>query len=316
MGENTGIEWTKHSFNPWWGCARISPGCAFCYADRDSQRLGLPGLWRRHGPRRMMADSTWRNPLKWNRDAERDGEPARVLCASMADVFEDNPQVVDARKRLWDLIGLTPWLRWLLLTKRPENVADMVPWGDSWPAHVWLGTSVENQRYAGERIPVLLAHPAAQLFLSCEPLLGPVDLTRVDAGDGRPFNCLAPARGPAVTWVIAGGESGGAKARLMHPAWATSLRDQAHRSQTPFLFKQWGEWAPRGRLRDGEPLPVDNARTLILNEAGNKRGRAAGSLTNALCEFSDGSHCEVMERVGKKAAGRLLDGRLWNEVPQ
>lgn len=172
------IEWTDYTYNPWWGCARVSPACRSCYADTLATRYGHDQLWRRKGPRRMMSDAHWKQPLKWNRDAERDGTPKRVFCASMADVFEDHPDVVEARKRLWDLIDATPWLHWQLLTKRPENVASMAPWGADWPENVWLGTSVENQRWAETRIPHLLAAPAKTRFLSCEPLLSELDLSQ------------------------------------------------------------------------------------------------------------------------------------------
>ena len=156
----------------------MSPACWFCYADRDAQRYGHQ-VWRRHGPRRMLSEANWQRPFRWNRDAERAGVPAKVFCASMADVFEDHPDVAARRERLWGLIEATPWLIWQLLTKRPENIARMVPWGGEWPPHVWVGTSVENQRYAGERIPILVSAAArARIrFLSCEPLLGTVDLS-------------------------------------------------------------------------------------------------------------------------------------------
>lgn len=152
VGENTKVEWAHHSFNPWWGCARLSPACRFCYADRDAKRYGHGGLWRRHGPRRMMADSTWRNPIKWNRAAKRACERARVFCASMADVFEPHPDVFEARRRLLlEVIPQTPWLDWLLLTKRPEHVAELVPWGTGWPPNVWLARPA-HLRHGSQRL--------------------------------------------------------------------------------------------------------------------------------------------------------------------
>lgn len=187
-----------------------------------------------------------------------------------------------------------------------------------WPLpNVWLGVSVEDQDTADGRIPPLLGTPAAVRFLSVEPLLGPVDLERGG------WSLLRPRRAPPrdgyrperIHWVIAGGESGPG-ARPMHPRWVTSLRDQCVRAGIPFHFKQWGEWAAKGRLRDCVPLPVDDDRTLILNVDGNRRGQASGSITNRLAEFSDGSHCEVMHRVGKKAAGRELEGQLWDQFPE
>lgn len=302
MSDTTAIEWTDHTFNPWWGCARVSPACRFCYADRDARRYGME-LWRRHGPRRMLSDANWAKPLKWNRDAERAGVPAKVFCASMADVFEDHPQVAEPRKRLWDLIERTPWLRWQLLTKRPENVAAMAPWGDSWPGHVWLGTSVENQRYADERIPVLLQHPAAELFLSCEPMVGPVDLS----------SYIARSDGPSVSWVISGGESG-PKARVMHPDWPRSLRDQCVAARVPFLFKQWGEWAPGSAPVDSKRMDAtvarDDGRTFIPAE------RLWSETPSVDRDRVNRKGWAMVHRAGKKAAGRELDGRTWDEYPQ
>jgi protein gp37 len=268
MADETAIQWTDHTFNTWWGCARVSPACRFCYADGLARRYGHE-LWRRSGPRRMLSDTNWKKPLKWNRDAERAGKPALVFCCSMADVFERHPvdeinaQLDSARARLWDLIDETPWLRWQLLTKRIENVASMAPWGEQWPSNVWLGTSVEDQRRADERIPTLLMLPAAVRFLSCEPLLGPVDLTKVAYTDGggthldvvhgrhgAPGLWAAPAQ--RVSWVIAGGESG-PKHRPMNLDWARSLRDQCAAAGVPFLFKQVGGRTSKagGRELDG-----------------------------------------------------------------
>ncbi len=239
MGDTTGISWTDHTFNPWWGCSRVSPACRFCYADTLASRYGHE-LWRRKGPRRMLSEKNWTRPLAWNRDAAAAGIPARVFCASMADVFEDHPAVTAARTRLWDVIEATPWLRWQLLTKRIENVAGMVPWGSRWPGHVWIGCSVESQRYAGERIPHLLRLPAAERFLSCEPLLAPLDLG----------NWLAPPGG--VTWLIAGGESGaGDKRREMDPAWLTGLIGQCRTAGVPVFVKQ--DSGPRSGMQGRIP---------------------------------------------------------------
>jgi protein gp37 len=239
MGTNSAISWCDHTFNPWWGCARVSPGCVNCYADRDATRWGMNDLWRANGPRRMMSENYWRQPAKWNREAQAAGTHVKVFCASMADVFEDHPDVVEARARLWDLIEVTPWLRWQLLTKRPENVAGMVPWGGDWPATVWLGTSVENQRYADERIPVLASLPARVRFLSCEPLLAPVDLSPwLDAGQ--------------LDWCITGGESGGARRREMSIAWLESVTGQCQAAGVPVFVKQDSGPRPgmQGRIPD------------------------------------------------------------------
>lgn len=254
MSEFSKIEWTDHTFNPWWGCVRVSPACRFCYADAQARRYGHE-VWRKKGPRRMLSDANWAKPLKWNRDAERAGVPAKVFCASMADVFEDHPDVAEPRERLWEVVDATPWLRWQILTKRPENIADMAPWGTDWPPHVWVGTSVENQRFAEQRIPTLLRIPAAVLFLSCEPLLGPVDLRNVRAANGALIDCLngdvktpdgreVYAGAPnSVSWVIAGGESG-SKARPTELEWVRSLVGQCRDAHAAPFVKQLGTaWA-------------------------------------------------------------------------
>lgn len=166
--ENSKIEWTTHTFNPWWGCVKVSAGCEHCYAETFSKRTGH-SIW---GPakttsRRLFTDKHWAEPLKWNETAQQAGERHRVFCASMADVFEDHPQVIDARQRLFELIDRTPYLDWLLLTKRPENIRRLWPFGwyddqYTWP-NIWLGTSVENQIAADTRIPHLLGIPATVL---------------------------------------------------------------------------------------------------------------------------------------------------------
>lgn len=257
MGDLTHIQWTNHTFNPWWGCSRVSPACRFCYADRDASRYGFE-LWRRHGERRMLSENNWRRPLKWNREAEAEGVPAMVFCASMADVFEDHPQLNEPRERLWGLIEATPWLYWQLLTKRPENVAGMVPWGNDWPVNVWLGTSVETQRWADTRIPVLLNTPARTRFLSAEPLLSPVDLstwldTRLACGCGADdcsAFCMAPEPS-GIDWVIVGGESG-PKSRPMDITWAQRLITQCRAAEVAVFMKQTGRvYAKRnGFVRD------------------------------------------------------------------
>lgn len=227
MSDVTEIAWTDHTFNPWWGCARVSPACRFCYADSLAKRYGHE-IWRRNGDRRILSEQNWRKPLKWNRDAEAAGVPAKVFCASMADVFEDHPQLVEPRERLWGVIEATPWLRWQLLTKRPENVASMAPWGENWPAHVWLGTSVENQRWANARVPVIRKVPAKVRFLSAEPLLGYVDiLEHLASGD--------------IHQVIVGGESGnGSKIRPMQLACARHLIGQCRQYEVAAFMKQTG----------------------------------------------------------------------------
>ena len=263
MGEGSKIEWTDHTFNPWWGCTRVSPACDHCYAETFAKRTGHD-VWGRDGDRRTFGDKHWSEPVRWNEKAKAEGVRRRVFCASMADVFEDRPDLDGERARLWDLIDDTPSLDWLLLTKRPENIQRMYPsrWHYRHPqANVWLGTTVENQRYADLRIPKLLQVPAAVHFLSCEPLLGAIDLNRWlhdsncwivdDAEESQCCTCAEP-REVAVGWVIAGGESG-AGHRPMDIDWPRALRDQCVAAGVPFLFKQWGGRTPKagGRELDG-----------------------------------------------------------------
>ena len=180
MGKQTGISWTDHTFNPWWGCAHASPGCDNCYAETFDNRLGLEH-WGPKAPRRHFGPKHWAAPVAWNLQAQRAGVRARVFCASMADVFEDRFDLEVARAKLFQLLEATPFLDWQLLTKRPGNVPRMVPaaWlAGGWPRNAWIGTTVEDQRRADERIPLLLQAPAPVRFLSCEPLLERVDLSQ------------------------------------------------------------------------------------------------------------------------------------------
>ncbi len=219
-------------------------------------------------PRRPISEATWRNPVKWNHQAAVDGVHRKVFCASMADVFEDHPVAAASRERLFPLIEMTPHLDWQLLTKRPENVMQYVPL--SWqmrglPGNVWMGTSVENQHWADVRIPILLQIPAKVRFLSCEPLLGPLDLSdwldiykpieayRAGTQDQIPWSRQSSFHVNRLHWVIAGGESG-SKHRVMQSAWAYNLRDQCLTGNVPFFFKQWGGRTAKsgGDLLDGQ----------------------------------------------------------------
>lgn len=231
MGERSAISWTDHTFNPWRGCARVSPGCQHCYAEAMARRNPkVLGEWGATAARVPASERYWRLPTKWDAEAEAAGRRALVFCASLADVFEDRQDLDEHRERLWALIEATPNLVWLLLTKRPRNIYGMVPWpwigDDCWPENVWIGTTAEDQRRADERVGYLLEVPAPVRFLSCEPLLGPVDLG-----------------GDVPDWVIVGGESG-PRARPMDADWVRGLRDQAVESGVPFHFKQWGGTRP------------------------------------------------------------------------
>jgi protein gp37 len=227
MARNSRIEWTDHTFNPWWGCTKKSAACKHCYAEAWSKRVGTK-VWGKAAPRRFFGDAHWTGPLAWNKAAEAAGQRHRVFCASMADVFEDRRDLDPWRERLARLISETPSLDWLLLTKRPDDVPDLAPWGTDWPMNVWLGTTIENQREANRRLDGFVDIPARVRFLSCEPLLSGLNLNRWIS---------------RIHWVIAGGESGG-NARPMDPDWARGLRDQCIAASVPFHFKQWGSWAP------------------------------------------------------------------------
>ena len=237
MARDSRIEWTDHTFNPWWGCAKVSPACDHCYAEAWAKRIGLD-IWSAGRPRRFLSDTYWHQPKLWNKAAEEQGTRARVFCASMADVFEWKKGLSPWRERLWMLIDETPFLDWLLLTKRPHLVRRMAPWDDDWPANVWLGTTVEDQKWVSKRMPHLATSSARVRFLSCEPLLGGISLKEWLARD-------------AVQWVIAGGESG-PKARPSDPAWFLGVRDECAMYGTAFHFKQWGDWAPLHAIHDVE----------------------------------------------------------------
>lgn len=246
MAETT-IEWAHFTFNPVWGCQKVSPGCAHCYAETWATRYGHDVFGPvATTPRRVFGEKHWNEPRRWNRVAEQFGERRRVFCASMADVFEDHPTTTAALSTLWDLIRATPALDWLLLTKRPERIAASLPadWGTGWP-HVWLGTSVESHDYVS-RVELLLQVPAAVRFLSCEPLLGPValrgsyhDFLEGWGSDNDGYGNPVQVQTERIDWVIAGGESG-VGARPCDPAWLRQLRDDCEATGTPFFLKQLG----------------------------------------------------------------------------
>lgn len=253
MGEHTNIAWCDHTFSPWRGCAEVSPACLHCYARAWADRWGKNGLWGPRGRRQVASPAYWRGPLAWDRAAAVAGRPALVFCGSLCDVFEDRPDLAEPRARLWDLIERTPNLIWLVLTKRSENIGGMIP--KLWtipkldpeafmPPNVWLGVTAENQAMADLRIPYLLGRTATVRFVSCEPLLGPIDLR-----SGTGAELLTAAGG--IGWVIVGGESGPGR-REMDLGWAGDLQAQCHRAGIPFFMKQDGGYRPgeRGRMPD------------------------------------------------------------------
>jgi len=310
MGQNSAIEWTTHTHNPWTGCTKVSDGCKFCYAEALMDKRWGKVKWGDNGTRARASDAYLREPFKWDRLAKAAGERHRVFCASLADVFEDRPELMPWRRDLFDTICRTPNLDWLLLTKRPENALRMMVEAGLYAVenpnlphpqpNLWIGTSVEDQKNADARIPHLLQCPAAVRFLSAEPLLGPISFRWLA---GWPENAPTTAMNPTgitdeydglrrLDWVIVGGESGHG-ARPMHPDWARNLRDQCQAAGVAFFFKQWGEWSPRVGQFSDEQLWA--------------RDRSGGVLWD--------NRIPQMIRVGKKAAGRLLDGREWSEFP-
>ncbi len=229
MGELSKIEWCDHTFNPWIGCQKISAGCDNCYAENMMDRRFGRVEWGPHGERKRTSEANWRTPYKWVREAN--GRRPRVFCASLADVF-DNKVPEEWRTELWFLISLTPELDWLLLTKRPENIAKMLPadWGNGWP-NVWLGTTCEDQKAYLRRYPVLAEIPANVHFISYEPAIGPLAIN------------LACPPVLAPDWIICGGESGNG-ARLMEEWWARNLRDDCEAAGIAFFMKQMTGKAP------------------------------------------------------------------------
>lgn len=233
MAENSNIPWTDHTFNPWIGCAQIGPGCANCYAEVQDQHWKWTSAgWGRGKPRRRTSAAYWREPLKWNRQAEAEGRRVKVFSASLADVFDH--EVPKAwREDLWDLIRKTPHLDWIIVTKRIENAPAMLPadWGRGWP-NVWLVLTVCNQNEFDKHVGNFLKIPAAIHGLSIEPLLDWIDIhSRGCAGD--------------IDWYIVGAESGPG-ARPMDIEWVRSLRGQLnrlrhtepHRRQPALFYKQ------------------------------------------------------------------------------
>jgi len=366
------IEWTDEVWNPVTGCTRASAGCDNCYAVRMSYRLenmgqedykGLTvvngkgdrhfnGIVRCHEDRLTI-------PLRWRK-------ARRCFVNSMSDLFhKDVP--FDFIDKVFAVMAITPHITYQVLTKRPERMAEyfadeagrssgwrvavqLEKWNRGfqagkiqWPLpNVWLGTSVEDQQTADERVPLLLHVPAAVRFLSCEPLLGRVDLRELpvpwralsDDDIGKPFTFNALCRDDDndlyhsenhIDWVICGGESG-PKARPMHPEWARALRDQCQTAGVPFHFKQWGEWAPVRETHNvvsDDQLGKVQGYTVVSSTDRNsigKQGFYAFPTTrreNANSQYAGQfSSFEVLDRVGKHTAGRLLDGRTHDEFPE
>lgn len=291
MGEVTAISWCDHTWNPWIGCTKVSPACDGCYAeqlmDKRHGRVEWGGPGKGIGTRSRTSASTWNDPFRWQRKAEKTSTRPFVFCASLADIF-DNQVPAEWRAEAFDVMRRTPRLVYLLLTKRPQNIVGLCRQAGGLPPNAAIGTTVEDQKRFDINVPALraakhLVDPAFA-FLSCEPLLGPV-------------------AGPLhdIDWIITGGETdqGAHKARPSHPAWFRSLRDQATDAGAAFHHKQNGEWMPRGYAFSlgiiPEPYAPVNGRNIIAPWGGND---------------------VVMARVGKHQSGRLLDFVLHDDRPE
>jgi protein gp37 len=318
MADHSAIEWTDASWNPVVGCTKVSPGCTNCYAEKIAERFGGRGSFAivRHSEDKLDL------PLRWRR-------PRRVFVNSMSDLFHDavpTPFIA----RVFAVMARTPHHTYQLLTKRHGRMRSLLTSADFttlvrraagdtevvWPLpNLWLGVSVEDQQRADLRIPVLLSTPATVRWLSCEPLLGPIDLHRAitPLGDPRGHGLTATwvhtagccRRLHGLDWVVAGGESGPG-ARPMHPDWARTLRDQCQHADVAFFFKQWGAHAPEDQHTwtetDGTPRgPI----TVLAADASTWTGMPLAAPTGAV----------RMRRVGKHRAGRVLDGRIHDTYP-
>lgn len=302
MADKSKIEWTDATWNPVTGCSHVSEGCRFCYAERLAKRLhamGRPGYtdlpWTHQNAERniFLHPKLLDKPLHWKR-------PRLVFVNSMSDLFHEQVPF-EFIARVFGVMKDAKQHTFQVLTKRPERMKEFMLWlrhgfdyQVSYPSpNVWLGVSVEDQRAADERIPLLIETPAAVRFLSCEPLLGPVDLSAGYLSDHE-WEHGTPG---GVKWVIVGGESG-PDARPMHPAWARAIRNQCDEAGVPFFMKQWGNWTPN------LAGITEYAQDVIRRENNRKNFHA----------FPDGL---IMRRVGHKSdAGCLLDGRQRKEYPQ
>ena len=261
MGENSKIEWTDHTFNPWTGCTKVSPGCDHCYAEAWAKRSGLV-QWG-NNPRRRTTENNWKEPVKWNAETgafnREYGHRPRVFCASLADVF-DNQVPSTWRKDLFALIRECGRLDWLLLTKRPQNISKMLPsdWGAGYP-NVWLGMTAEDQTYFDQRWKHLQEIPAVIKFISYEPAIGPLRL---------------PTDGPHPDWLISGGESGG-WARPVKRRWIRDVIADCRDHDVAVFHKQWGTY-------QNNPLVVKRGMTIAEAKNVDPFGKGGGLVDGEL----------------------------------
>jgi protein gp37 len=270
MGENSKIEWCDHTFNPWIGCQKVSPGCDHCYAEAMMDHRYKRVQWGPHGERQRTSEQNWKKPIQWNAQArtfrKEKGHRPRVFCASLADVFDNQ---VDASWRddlFVALIRKCNRLDWLVLTKRPENIEKMLPmdWGDGY-SNVWLGTTAEDQKRFDLRWKRLKRIPATVRFISYEPALGPVRL---------------PSSGSLPDWLISGGESGSG-ARPLKPQWVRDVISDCRRFGVAPFHKQWGSY-------HNNPLVVEQNGTAREAREIDAEGKGGGLVDgNLVREFPD-----------------------------
>jgi protein gp37 len=313
MGDKSDIQWTDATWNPVTGCTEVSPGCDHCYAKTFAERFrGVPNHPYTQGFDLTLHPDRLDLPLRWTK-------PRRIFVNSMSDLFH---QDVPDRfiEQVFDVMGDAQQHTFQVLTKRPDRmrryclVAGECEWPYPYP-NVWLGTSVESAAYTW-RIDKLRETPAAVRFLSCEPLLGPINLQRLRITpthhtviDGLAGYGLETGGRTKLDWVIAGGESG-PDARPMHPDWARGLRDQCQATGVPFFFKQWGEWAPQIGAIDLYEFGEQSRRQWAVWEDDRWEH------WDRPCWMDDlGPEEDCMVRVGKHRAGALLDGREHREMP-
>lgn len=308
---NTSIEWTDKTWNPLTGCTKVSQGCKHCYAETIHERFNGKGSFRKV----TCHEDRLQQPLKWKK-------PAKVFVNSMSDLFhEDVP--LDFIKKVFAVMNAAKQHTFQVLTKRSKRLLE-VSRELEWGPNIWMGVSVENQDAAEERILDLMHSGAAVTFLSCEPLLGPVNLDRIkgpidpEEPEEQYFfsafigNCweweyeedwFDSVDGPtfkAIDWVIVGGESGHG-ARPMHPDWVRSLRDQCSEAEVPFFFKQWGAWQPMEKPQESQSIKSLSRNEQWLNLNGG--------------QGFHGEEVYRMKRVGKKWSGRLLNGQFHDQFP-